>query len=273
VSDLLLNLHHRPATITRVVGDGSDLGARVRYSWEHPVLGSAGGPRHALALLTEDRRSFLVVNGDTLTDLAIGDLLAEHARAEAAVTMALVPNPRPDKYGGVTVSADGWVTGFTRRGAAPETFHFVGVQAVEAYVFADLEDGVPAESVGGVYPKLIAGNPRSVRAFVSNASFQDIGTPADYLETSLQVAACEGDRLARGNGTRIARSAVLSRTIVWDDVMIGDGARLTECIVCDGARVPDGAQYERCAVLPPPAVRDGASRVEEAVWVQPLDAR
>ena len=54
VRDLVLNLHHRPASIDARVGDGSDLGVRVRYSWEQPVLGSAGGPRRALPLL--DRR-------------------------------------------------------------------------------------------------------------------------------------------------------------------------------------------------------------------------
>ena len=37
VNDLVLNLHHLPADdLTAVVGDGSDLGARVRYSWEQP---------------------------------------------------------------------------------------------------------------------------------------------------------------------------------------------------------------------------------------------
>ena len=53
VADLVLNLHHRPETITASVGDGSDMSARVRYSWEQPLLGSAGGPRHALPLLID----------------------------------------------------------------------------------------------------------------------------------------------------------------------------------------------------------------------------
>ena len=53
VRDLVLNLHHKPESIAAVVGDGADLGARVRYSWESPVLGSAGGPRHALPLLLD----------------------------------------------------------------------------------------------------------------------------------------------------------------------------------------------------------------------------
>ena len=67
VTDVVLNLHHRPDTVCAAVGDGSDLGVRARYSWENPVLGSAGGPRRALPLLDADR--FFIVNGDTLTDL------------------------------------------------------------------------------------------------------------------------------------------------------------------------------------------------------------
>ena len=65
-----------------MVGDGRDLGVRVRYSWENPVLGSAGGPRRALPLLDADR--FLIVNGDTLTDLDLDGLAASHARQRRA---------------------------------------------------------------------------------------------------------------------------------------------------------------------------------------------
>src|SRR5688572_12152714 len=55
VTDLVMNLHYLPATITGVVGDGSDLGATVRYSWEQPqVLGSAGGPKRALRILGQE---------------------------------------------------------------------------------------------------------------------------------------------------------------------------------------------------------------------------
>ena len=55
VTDIVLNLHHRPETIAATLGDGSDLGARVRYSWEQPaVLGAAGGPRQALSIVGAD---------------------------------------------------------------------------------------------------------------------------------------------------------------------------------------------------------------------------
>ena len=269
IHDLVLNLHHLPATITGSVGDGSDLGARVRYSWENPVLGSAGGPRHALPLLVDEsptanrerriasrqppaasRQTFVIVNGDTLTDVDIAAMAASHAESGAAVTMALIPNPRPDKYGGVQVAGGRWVTGFTRAGAGGASYHFIGVQIVEARVFADLEDGVPAETVNALYPQLIARDAHSVGAFISNASFHDIGTPADYLDTSVELAALEGDRLASGRRLCIDDSATVMHSALWDDVRIGAAAEIIECIVCDGVEIPAGARYRRCAIVP-----------------------
>jgi NDP-sugar pyrophosphorylase family protein len=259
VTDLVLNLHHQPHTIAREVGDGGDIGARVRYSWESPVLGSAGGPRHALPLLG---RTFFLVNGDTLTDVSLRDLLSAHTDSRARVSMALIPNPRPEKYGGVVVSDDGWVTGFSRAGSVPESFHFIGVQVADADVFSGLPDGVPAESVNALYPRLIAANPKSVRGVVCGASFRDIGTPSDYLSTSLELAGLEGDRLAAGARLVSAASASLVRTAVWDDVTIGRDASLVDCIVCDGVQIPDGARYERCAIV---RAQDGSGVRAQAI--------
>jgi NDP-sugar pyrophosphorylase family protein len=278
VRDLVVNLHHKPESIAAAVGDGGDLGARVRYSWESPVLGSAGGPRHALPLLLDGRgpsrrsgtaaeadsgaaQTFLIVNGDTLTDVDVPRMLEHHRRSGALVTMALIPNPRPDKYGGVLLDADGAVTGFTRRAAlgAPalserqrvEGFHFIGPQVVEADAFLPLEDGVPAETVMGIYPALMSNRPGSVRGFVSDATFQDIGTPADLLQTSLDLAAADGrrDRPRWGRNPRVAATARVTRSVLWDDVTVGAGASLTECVVADGVHIPEDAVFARCAIV------------------------
>ena len=251
VNDLVVNLHHRPESVARLVGDGGSLGARVRYSWEQPVLGSAGGPRHALPLLVDGDTdaSFLMVNGDTLTSLSLRDLAATHQDAGALVTLALIENPRPETYGGVAVE-DGWITGFARPGATRQSYHFIGVQAARASAFARLEDGVPAESVMGLYPQLIRENARALRGYVVEAAFKDIGTPADYLQTALDLAAVEGDRMAGGADAAIDASAVVRHTAIWDGVIVGPDSHLEECIVCDGAVVPAGSEYRRCAVVP-----------------------
>ena len=261
-TDLVLNLHHRPESITAAVGDGGDLGARVRYSWESPVLGSAGGPRHALPLLLDRGadETFVLVNGDTLTNVDLRAMIDDHRRHGALVTMALIPNPRPDKYGGVRLNASGAVARFTKRRAhgtppapseAEGNFHFIGPQIVQAAVFAPLPDGVPRETVLQVYPELMASRPGSVRGFVGDWSFRDIGTPADLLETSLDLAAEDGrpDRPRWGRRARVAGSARVTRSVLWDDVEIGDGAAVHECVIADGVRIPAGAVYRRAAIV------------------------
>lgn len=114
-----------------------------------------------------------------------------------------------------------------------------------------LEDGVPAESVLGIYPALMASRPGSVRGFVSNAAFQDIGTPTDLLQTSLDLAAADGrvDRPRWGRNVRVAATARITRSVLWDDVTVGAGAVLTECVVADGVHIPDGAVMTRCAIV------------------------
>lgn len=242
VRDIVLNLHHRPETLTAVVGDGSDLGVVARYSWEGPVvLGSAGGPRHALPILEAEQ--FLLINGDTLTDVDAKAVAAAHGSSEALVTLAVVPNRAFDRYGGVQLDAADNVVGFSRRGADSNgSWHFVGVQAVNAAAFASLPDNVPLDTIGGVYDELIRSRRGSVRAFRCDASFWDIGTAGDYLSSSRAFAQGEVDA---GRRVRIDDSARVRHSILWDDVEVGAEAELTECIVADRVRVPAGARYGR----------------------------
>jgi len=277
VTDVVLNLHHRPETVTQAVGDGSDLGLRVRYSWENPILGSAGGPRRALPLLGSSR--FLLVNGDTLTDLDLPRLIERHNQSGALVTMAVVPNRSPERYGGVLMDGRGVVSGFTGRGSDKTSWHFIGIQVAEAKAFSGLPPDQPAESVASLYPSLIRDHPGSVRAVACDASFVDIGTPADYLGASLALAGAPvvsdsisvGSPLA-GDRTTIAPSARVVRTILWDDVVVTDDASLIECIVADDVRVPAGVRWERRAVIP--AHRGEARPDDEIVGdliVAPID--
>jgi NDP-sugar pyrophosphorylase family protein len=113
-----------------------------------------------------------------------------------------------------------------------------------------------------LYPRLIRDVPGAIAAHVVEAPFKDIGTPADYLHSSLELAMAEGDRLVSRRHVVIDPTAELDRTAVWDRVTIGAHARLEECIVCDGVEIPAGARYRRCAIVPAAAA---APRADERV--------
>jgi mannose-1-phosphate guanylyltransferase len=249
VRDAVLNLHHLPHTLTGLIGDGSSLGMRVRYSWEMPVLGSAGGPRRALPILGAP--SVLIVNGDTLTNVSVSALVAAHERSDALATLAVVPNTDGDKYGGVLVDDDGTVRGFTKRGSGEPSYHFVGVQVASAAAFAAVPDGAPAEVFREAYPALMAQRPGAVRAYVTGAEFFDIGTPSDYLQTSLLLAARERrEGQLIGARARIEATARIESSVLWDDVEVGAGALVRECVVTDGATVPADTSWMGVSLRP-----------------------
>src|SRR5262249_20079456 len=150
-----------------------------------------GGPRRALPLLASP--TFLIVNGDTLTNVDIPALIRAHESTGALVTLALIPNSQPERYGGMVLDGTGAVIGHRKRGESGDSLHFIGGQVAQADAFAALTDGVPAETVTGIYQDLIRAKPGSIRGIVTDASFFDIGTPRDYLETSLIFARSEPD--------------------------------------------------------------------------------
>jgi mannose-1-phosphate guanylyltransferase len=249
VSDVVINLHAHPATITGSIGDGAEVKVGVRYSWEPVLLGSGGGPRHALPLLDDP---FILLNGDTITDVDLAALRAEHVRSGAEVTMALIPNPNPAQYGGVEVDSDGWVRRFTAPGAQTPSFHFIGAQVVNRRVFANMPDDTPFSTVGGIYTDLLR-RERGIRAFVCDAMFRDIGTPYDYLHTSLALAGSE-TALSRGVGSDIHPSAQVTRTAVWKGVTIERECVVMDSVLADGVVVPAGSRLVSCAVVRKPAV-------------------
>ena len=249
VTDAVLNLHHLPASVTEAIGDGGAFGVRVRYSWEPRILGSAGGPARALPLL--DAEQFFLVNGDTLTDLDLAALAARHSESGASVTLAVVPNPDPLHYGGVALDDEGRVTGFSAPGPANRGWHFIGVQAVNRSVFAGLNPDEPASTVSGVYGAMIARQPGAIRAMIAPASFFDIGTSADYLETCLAIGRAEGlDDVIAGGRAAVHTGARVTRSVLWDDVVVGDRTVLDQCVVADGVHVPPGLRLSRRVVVP-----------------------
>ena len=266
VGDVVLNLHHLPDTITRIVGDGAHLGLRARYSWEPLILGSAGGPRRALPLMDAD--TFLIVNGDTLCDFSLASMLDAHERSKADVTLAVVPNPDPNHYNGLVLDAEDRVTGWVPKGRAQGSWHFIGVQVARAAVFADLADGVPAESVAGVYQTLLT-QPGRLRGYRPETSFLDVGTPRDYLEAALSLS----DPRAKAQRQRPKAEGAPDRTVVWPEASVDPGAVLDECILAGNIKVPAGFHARQAVLVPASVVKPGdRAEVWKEIAVFPMGA-
>src|SRR3712207_3484182 len=65
VREVTVNLHHRPESVMRALGDGSALGMRVEYSQEEEILGTGGALDRVRDWLSGG--DFAVVNGKIVT--------------------------------------------------------------------------------------------------------------------------------------------------------------------------------------------------------------
>ena len=98
-------------------------GVALHYAVEPEPLDTAGAVRFA-ALDGGIDDTFLVVNGDVLTDLDVGDAVATSTSdAGAEGTIALTPVDDPSRYGVVPIDDDGRVEAFVEKpppGTAPD---------------------------------------------------------------------------------------------------------------------------------------------------------
>src|SRR5438270_8005657 len=86
VQDVIMSCGFLADGVRSVLGDGAELGLRLRYLEEPKPLGTGGALKFAEEML-EDR--FFMLNGDTLTDLDLNAQLAQHERTGARATLAL----------------------------------------------------------------------------------------------------------------------------------------------------------------------------------------
>jgi len=253
--DVVINLHHRPAAIAAVVGDGAHLGLRVRYSWEPTILGSAGGPRHALPLL--DSETLLIVNAEPLCDFPIAPLVSHHTASGADVTLAVVPNRAPDEFNGLVADERGHVREIVPKGRAQGTWHFIGVQVARSSVFAGLPDGEPAETIPGIYREAIARGSLDIRVHAVETAPIHVGTPQEYLAAALALASRSCCDSTIEPGADVASSARIRRSLIWPGVRIGPEVDLVGCIVAGAAVVPAGVRATNAVVMPESFARTG----------------
>jgi mannose-1-phosphate guanylyltransferase len=158
-------------------GDGAQWGVELRYSVEHEPLGTAGALKHAEPLLVGDR--WVLMNGDSLFDISLRDLIARHAARPAPVTVALARVSDGHRYGRVILSADGTISAFAEKtDAATPGLINSGLYVIERQLLNQIPAGRAVSLERDVLPRLVG---TSMHGAPFNGYFIDIGVPDDLL--------------------------------------------------------------------------------------------
>ncbi len=161
--EVVINHAHLGAQIEQALGDGKSWGLKIQYSPEKNALETAGGIANALSLLGSV--PFLVVNGDTFTDI---DFASVKLPLSHLVHLVLVDNPAQHPQGDFSIE-----NGLLKNdGVAKLTFSGVGIYHPD--LFASLVPGEPAK-LAPLLRQAIANNLASAQHY--QGVWHDIGTP------------------------------------------------------------------------------------------------
>ncbi len=279
VRRVVVNVHHLPEAMEAAARQSAQaLGVHLTVSREPVIAGTGGALREARASLA-GAEALLLVNGDVLFDADLAGAVDAHRASGALATMVLLPMPPGERYAAVEVDGESAVRriagAFGPGGDALTPWHFSGVHvlspAILDRVFAEpFEQDVNRH----VYPPLMTLG--SVRGFVAGGYWNDLGTPARYLEANLDLlsgrvplgrfARCDPFDGTReiAPGVRAARhSHVEKGALLHAPALVGEGTSIeagaevgpgavigARCVVGAGARVRDAVVWDDTVIVP-----------------------
>lgn len=270
VDDAVLSLGYLPDAFASAYPGGVAAGVRVSYAVEPEPLDTAGAIGFAAASAGIEE-TFVVVNGDVLTDLDLGALVAFHADRRAEGSIALHPVDDPSAFGVVPTGEDGRVSAFVEKpppGDAPTNLVNAGMYVLEPSVLERIAKGRRVSIEREIFPAMVAD--RSLYARADPSYWIDTGTPAAFL--SAQFDLIDGTRGSEppfpgarraagwvwtagcvhvdgtvvgpsllGDGTRIARGATVERSVLGAGCTVGPRASVRSSVLLDGVTLEPGA--------------------------------
>lgn len=299
VTHAILSTSYKAEVFEEHFGDGYALGLELEYVWEREPLGTGGGIRNVADRLRGGPKDpVLIFNGDVLSGLDIGGLLAAHDASGAEVSLYLTRVDDPRAFGLVPTDETGAVTAFLEKPTRPEDIVTDQVNA-GCYVFQRrvidaIPSGRPVSVERETFPGLLLDAAR-VTGVVDPAYWLDVGTPAAFVRGSCDlvlgvapspaVPGPTGERLvlpgaavdpsarltggtAVGVGARVDAGAVVEGSVLFDGAVVGDGARVRGSVVGRGAVVGAGSVLDDVVVGDEARVGDrNELRSGARVWV------
>jgi NDP-sugar pyrophosphorylase family protein len=229
----VLSLNYQPRRIEEMFGDGEGTGLNIRYVVEPAPLGTAGAVRYAGESL---RESVVVFNGDVLTEVDLGAVIALHRERRAKATIVLTPVANPSAYGLVETHADGSIRRFLEKPKPDEitcdTIN-AGIYVLEPDTFDRIPKDTPWSIERSFFPSLIERNETFI-AYVYRGYWIDIGTPEKYVQVHHDIM----DGRFRSPLFRNGASPIW----VSPDARVEEGATLVgPCFIDQGTIVKAGA--------------------------------
>jgi mannose-1-phosphate guanylyltransferase len=235
VTDVVLALGFRPEPFAAAFVDDRCGDVNIHYAVEPEPLDTGGAIAFAARHVGVDD-TFIVANGDIITDLDVTALVDAHRSIGTDATIHLTPVDDPSAFGVVEIDETGIVRRFVEKPAPGETASNLinaGTYVFEPSVLDLVDAGARISVERAVFPRLVAD--RRLGAIATDDYWIDAGRPELYLQANLDLAV----------GRRPVRCDPVA-----DGADVAHDAQLIGSVVATGARVATGATVEQSLLLP-----------------------
>jgi NDP-sugar pyrophosphorylase family protein len=195
VDEVVLTVGHMSGLLKAFFSDGEQLGLRIRYSYEETPLGTAG----PLAQVQGLDDTFIVANGDVLTNLRVSEMLRFHKEQNAAATIAMHRRKVKIDLGVILCNGGPDVVGYIEK----PTYDYsvsMGIYIFEPRVLSYIPPGEHLDFPNLVHKLL--GAREKVVGYSFEGYWQDLGRPDDYEQANLDFEQMRDEFLPAENHER-----------------------------------------------------------------------
>ena len=240
VDRVVLAASAKDRSIEEAIGDGSQLGFEVSYSYETEPLGSGLAVKAAAQAFDS---AFFVCNGDVITDVDLSAMAALHNERRATLSIFLAPVEDPTAYGVAELGEADRIVRFVEKPAladAPSNWANAGTWLFEPEVLDHIPDERMDRSLEQlVFPALI-GEGFLVQGLASTAYWMDVGTSERYLQLHEDILSGR----VSGLFPQSFKSPVFADAKTGKDVRVGE-----RVVVGPNCRLGDGLNIDGPAVI------------------------
>ena len=252
VTEVVLALGFRPEPFVEAFPDGRCGDVALTYAVEPEPLDTAGAIKFAAEFAGIDE-TFVVANGDVMTDLDVSDLVAAHRAFGAEATLHLIGVDDPSAFGVVDLVEDGSVRAFVEKpapGTEPSNLINAGTYVFEPSVLARIPAATRVSVERDTFQRLVADG--SLFGVATDDYWIDAGVPALYRAANLDLL--DGERRtercdAIAPSADVAGDVTLVNSIVGERVRVAAGVRVVDSVLLPGASIATGAVVERSLVM------------------------
>ena len=249
VETIIINTYHHAQMIRDYLLGNTPFGIRVETRIEKEILGTGGGIKNTEDFWSAD--PFIVINGDILTDIDLTDAYELHMKKNHLVTMVLHDVPQ---YNKVRVDKEMNILSIGQGTNVTGTLAFTGIHIINPGILRYIPDK-KRYNILDTYKKLIDLKKPIKGYFATDHKWIDIGTIPDYLranfyylphgniaidqDCSIDSNATLKDWAVIGKRSSLEKSALVQRSVLWNDVTVKEGVQVVDSVIASGVMVKE----------------------------------